>query len=56
MKDFDENGTTAIVTLRTFNHIQMNEKDTSNNFLNPQPEKEDHITNSHIYLSQCNNT
>ena len=46
IKDFDQNGTTVIVTLITLNHVQVNEKDTSNNLLYPQSETEDLITNS----------
>ena len=52
MKYFDENGTKVIVTLTTLNHFQVNEKDKSNNLLNPQPETEDLINNSHISLSE----
>ena len=38
------------------NHFQVDEKDTSNNLLNRQPETEDHITNFHISLSEYNST
>ena len=54
MKYFTENGTKVTATLATLNHFQVNEKDTSNNLLNPQPETEDLITNSHISLSEYN--
>ena len=54
MKYFAENGTKVTATLATLNHFQVNEKDTSNNLLNPQPETEDLITNSHISLSEYN--
>ena len=54
MKYFDENGTKVTSTLKTLNHFQVNEKDTSNNLLNPQPETEDLITISHISLSEYN--
>ena len=53
MKYFDENATKVIFTLITLNNFQMNEKDTSKNLLNPRPETEDLITNSHISLSEC---
>ena len=52
MKYIDENGTKVIVTLATLNHFQVNEKDTSTNLLNPQPETEDRITNSCVSLSE----
>ena len=54
MKYFDENGTKVIATLTTLKHFQLNEKDTSNNLLNPQPETEDLITHSQISLSEYN--
>ena len=56
MKYFDENATKVIFTLITLNNFQMNEKDTSKNLLNPRPETEDLITNSHISLSECDST
>ena len=52
MKYFDENGTKFIVTLATLNYFQANEKDTPSNLLNPQPETEDLINNSHVFLSE----
>ena len=55
MKYFDENGTTVIVKLTTLNHFQVNEKDKSNNFLNPKPEKDLITTNSCISLSEYDN-
>ena len=54
MKYFDENGTTVIVTLITLNHVQVNEKDKSNNLLYPKSETEDLITNSCISLTEYN--
>ena len=33
MKYFDENGTKVTATVTTLNHFQVNEKDTSNNFV-----------------------
>ena len=39
-------------TLMKINHYKVNKKDTSNNFLNPQPEAQDLITNSCISLSE----
>ena len=52
MKYFDENDTKVIVTLITLNHFQVNEKGTSNNLLNSQPETEDLITKFHISVSE----
>ena len=54
MQYFDENGTKVTSTLTTLNHFQVNGRDTSNNLLNPQPETEDLITNSHTSLSEYN--
>ena len=51
MKYFDENGAMVPVTLRTLNYCQVNEKDTSINLLNLQPETEDRITNSPYFYS-----
>ena len=54
MKYFDENSTKVIVTLRTLNHFQVNEKDRSDNLLNSQLETEDLITNYQTSLSEYN--
>ena len=55
MKYFDENNTTVIVKLTNLNHFQVNEKDTSNNLLNPKQETDLITANSCISLSQYNN-
>ena len=54
VKYFDENSTKVIVTLRTLNHFQVNEKDRSDNLLNSQLETEDLITNYQTSLSEYN--
>ena len=54
MKHFAENDLTVIVKLTTLNHFQVNEKDTSNNLLNPKPEKDLIATNSCISLFEYN--
>ena len=54
MKYFDENSTKVIVTLRTLNHFQVNEKDRSDNLLNSQLETEGLITNYQTSLSEYN--
>ena len=54
MKYFDDNGATVIVKLTSLNHFQVNEKDTSNNLLNPEPQTDLIATNSCISLSEYN--
>lgn len=48
----NENGVKLILTLRILNYFQVNEKHTSNNLLNPQPEAEDHIFKCPLPLSE----
>ena len=54
MKYFDDNGATVIVKLTSLNHFQVNEKDTSNNLLNPEPQTDLITTNSCKSLSEYN--